>query len=131
MIIFNDEYKKLLEEKKQLENEEEVNKNSELFFIRLCLKKVILKLIGTRSIDINNIFKELNYFSKSEEIKLIKEYRDYFKNNTDFFPSFIFDDYSELNFKKCIEYKNLGYALNEIEKFYINEVKNKYQKNHI
>lgn len=126
MIIFNGEYKKLLEEK-----EEEVNKNSELFFIRLCLKKIILKLIGTRSIDVNNIFKELNYFSKSEEIELIKEYRDYFKNNTDFFPSFIFDDYSELNFKECIEYKNLGHTLNEIEKFYINEVKNKSQKNHI
>lgn len=137
MLVFNEEYSKLVDEKNQLDNikfslnndtngnEEKINKSIELFFIRLSLKKIILKLIGTNGIDINHIFNKLNFFSKSEETKIFKEYRDSFGKDFGFFPTFIFDDYNEIDFKKCIEYRNLGHTLSEVEKYYIDKIKNK------
>lgn len=128
---FNEEYKKFIEEKRnllqtqfvtlpnlctvemQFDNETENNIN--LYKMRLYLKSLIFN-IGSN--------KETQFVNSSDEIRFLKEYKEFVAIKRKLFPSFIFDDFDAKKLEKCVEYKSSGHSLLETEEYYINEIKN-------
>lgn len=130
MFDFNEEYQKFLKEQKDLHPEsvclpngtivemqydEETENNIRLYRMRQNLKSLVFHLGNNKSVS---------FVHRQDELMFLKEYKEFIRRTTSYFPSFIFDDFDAEKFGKCAEYKREGHSLMETEEYYINEIKN-------
>ena len=68
---------------------------------------------------------KIKLINPHDGMKFIKEYQSYVLKTKMLYPTFIFDEYDEMKFSECVELKEQGYTLEQIEEYYIKNLRNK------
>ena len=61
---------------------------------------------------------DISFVDRKDEISFLKQYKEYIKDAYNVYPRFIFNEYDEEKFTKCVIYLNAGHTLLETEKYY-------------
>ena len=68
---------------------------------------------------------KIKLINPHDEIKFLKEYKSYVLKTKMLYPTFIFDEFDEMKFSECVELKEQGYTLEQIEEYYLKNLRNK------
>lgn len=105
--------------KKNITTEVAVKENlsfkEKMFNYRQQLIELILDVIEDKG--------KVKLINPHDEMKFIKEYKSFVLKTKTLYPTFIFDEYDEINFSECVELKRQGYTLEKIEEYYLKNLR--------